>query len=218
MKYFTKAWYEKMQVAGFLVFPETREEWEEYIQYCSEEGIDLKKQVQEDLDFRKSDLLKYLPESFHPYIHDYTIRTEYPSEELRQMSERWQKEYRMRMERLALGYKQQYNAVKDKLPAGAVQLHENSLHDAKVISCELASGDRLIMTLDCRGGFHYFTDVKLIFTGVTELALPDKLEGAWWLYDEIYLSDTGFELHVLFDCPLTECKITAKDIWLETGK
>ncbi|WP_248734440.1 DUF4085 family protein [Neobacillus rhizosphaerae] len=40
--------------------------------------------------------------------------------------------------------------------------------------------------------------------------MPDKLEGAFWLYDEGYSTKTGFELPVLLDCPFIEFKIGAK--------
>lgn len=65
------------------------------------------------------------------------------------------------------------------------------------------------------GGFHYFTDIKLTFTGVSKLTIPEKVEGAWWLYDEVYRNDTYFELHVLFDCPLTEFLIIAENVEIE---
>ncbi|WP_164684733.1 DUF4085 family protein [Brevibacillus reuszeri] len=40
----------------------------------------------------------------------------------------------------------------------------------------------------------------------------------YWLYNEIYATDRGFELHVLFDCPLTEWKIVAENVQIETVK
>jgi hypothetical protein len=40
MKYFTKEWYQEMQVSGFLVFQETREDWDEILTYYQDEGID----------------------------------------------------------------------------------------------------------------------------------------------------------------------------------
>ncbi|MDQ0163460.1 DUF4085 family protein [Aeribacillus alveayuensis] len=42
MKFFTKDWYKEMQIHGFLVFPETKEEWDGTIACYKEEGIDKK--------------------------------------------------------------------------------------------------------------------------------------------------------------------------------
>ena len=77
------------------------------------------------------------------------------------------------------------------------------------------SKDTFVMTLDCRGGFHYFTEVKLTFTGVEELFVPENFEEAWWLYNEVYSTKAGFELHVLFDCPFSEMKIIAENVLIE---
>lgn len=43
-------------------------------------GMDYKQSLREDAEEKKEDLLKFLPKSLHPYIHDNTINSEYPSE------------------------------------------------------------------------------------------------------------------------------------------
>ncbi|WNC16010.1 DUF4085 family protein [Brevibacillus brevis] len=85
-------------------------------------------------------------------------------------------------------------------------------------SIEYPSKDTFVMTLDCRGGFHYFTDITLTFTGVEELFVPDHFEGAWWLYNEVYSTKTGFELHVLFERPFSEMKISAENVFIAERK
>jgi len=218
VNYFTIDWYKEMQVYGFLTFPETREDWEENIAYYKSEGIDYKANFQSEIEERKEDLLRFLPAAFHPYIHDYSIRAEYPIPELREMGKQWEEDYRRRMENLWKEYNEKYQATKHLLPINAVQIHEKSLHDAKVKEFEVPAKDTLILTLDCSGGFHYFSDIRLTFSGVTELRIPEKWKGAWWLYNEIYATDRGFELNVLFDCPLTEWKIVAENVQIETVK
>ncbi|PSL41557.1 uncharacterized protein DUF4085 [Planomicrobium soli] len=215
MKYFTKDWYEEMQVFGFLTFHETLEEWEEELAYYKAEGIDYKEINRRDLEEMRADLLKFLPESFYPYIHDGTINSGFPTQELRDMAKQWEAEREERMEALFGEYNRHYESIKDQLPAGAVQLVEESLHDATVISVEKPSDEVLIIQLDCRGCFHYFTDIELTFTGVTEANIPEEFEGAWWLYDEMDLTDPGFELQALFDSPRTEVKIVARDVKIE---
>lgn len=215
MKYFTKDWYNEMQVYAFLNLPDSLEDWEEHINYYESEGIDYKQNAKEDLELRKSDLLKFLPEFFHPYIHNGTLKSEFPSAELRKEAEQWQKDYIQRMEELYQKYFHHYESIKGILPKNVVQLHENTLHDATVKSVEYPSKDTFVMMLNCRGGFHYFTDVKLTFTGVEELLVPDNFEGASWLYDEVYSTKAGFELHVLFVCPFSEMKIIAENVLIE---
>ncbi|MGI2329092.1 DUF4085 family protein [Planococcus sp. YIM B11945] len=215
MKYFTKDWYDEMQVLGFLTFHETREEWEEELAYFEEEGIDYKEIGRRDLEEMRPDLFKFLPESFHPYIRNGTINAGFPPQELRDMAKQWEAECEARMEMLGDDYSRHYEVIKQELPAGAIQLMEQSLHGAKVLSVEQPSDDVLLVKLDCSGGFHYFTDIQLTFTGVRETDIPAGFEGAWWLYNEIYLEDGGFDLHVLFDSPMVEVKIIANDIKIE---
>lgn len=148
MKFFTKDWYEEMQILGFLMLPETKEEWDENIEDYEKYGMDYKRIFKEDVDLKKSDLLRFLPESFHPYINDYSINSEYPPLELRIMAEQWLKEYHKRMEILDQEYINHYKSIKDKLSNNVVQLHDNSLHDARVISYEIPSKDTFSIILD----------------------------------------------------------------------
>ncbi|OED31780.1 hypothetical protein BHE17_04725 [Planococcus maritimus] len=218
MKCFTKYWYEEMQVAGFLVLPETEEDWEEELDYYREEGKDLREINLRNLDDMRESLMRYLPEAFHPYIHDGTLVTEFPTPELRMLVNRWERDYERRMEKLDEEYQQHFESIKGELPPNAVEMVENGLHDAVVRSVERPSEDRLVLTLDCSGGFHYFTDVRFTFEGVTYSDVPGDFKGAWWLYDEIYKTQDGFELHTLFDSPMTETVIRARDVKIEMLK
>jgi len=215
MKYFTKDWCREMQVLNFLAFPETKEEWEKIIEHSKADGRDYQKICKQELAAHKSDLLKFLPEPFHPYIYDETLGSEYPTPELKRMAEQWRKEYLKRIDAVAGEYHKYYNSIKKTLPENAVRLHDNSLHDAGVLSFATPSRDTFEIILDCRGGFYYFTDIKLTFVGVKELSVPDQLSGTYWLYHEIYATKEGFELHVLFNHPLTEFTIVAENVFID---
>lgn len=65
------------------------------------------------------------------------------------------------------------------------------------------------------GAFHYYTDIRLTFKGVDSLIISEIFVGSSWIYDEVYLANTGFELHVLLESPLGELTITAQDIEIE---
>ena len=161
MNYFTKDWYGEMQVYGFLTFPETIEDWEENLAYYESEGINYKENLQREIEDRKEDLLRFLPASFHPYILDYSIRSEYPTPELRAMAQQWEENYRKRMELIWQDYNAIYLANKHLLPENVVQLHEKSLHDATVKAYEVPSDDVLVLTLDCSGGNMQVKRVKV---------------------------------------------------------
>lgn len=214
MKYFTKQWYDEMQVSGYLAYHETLEEWQEELAYYIEEGIDYEEANRNNLEDMREDLLKFLPEPFHPYIYDGTIGHGFPPQELRELAKKWELEHEARLEALSDDYSRHYESIKGELPSGAVQLMEQSLHDAEVLSVEKSEG-KLAIKLDMSGGFHYFTDILVTFTGVTEAELPEDFAGASWLYNEIYLADGGFDLRVLFDGPMVEVKIKAQDVNIE---
>lgn len=215
MKYFTKERYEEMQIASFLVFPEAEKDWEENVAWYISEGLNFEEISRNNLEHGKNDLLKFLPESFHPYIQDGTLNSQFPSEELKKMAEQWRSEYDRRVSTIGNEYRRYYMSIKDSLSENVVQLCEKSLHDARLRSVEMPSEDIFIMTLDCRGSYHYHTDVKITFIGVKNLQPPDLSVGSNWLYDEVYPTDVGFELHVLFDSPLIEFTISADNVIIE---
>ena len=130
----------------------------------------------------------------------------------------WERDYERRMEELSDRYMQHFESIKVELPPAAVELVENGLHDAVVLSVERPSEDQLVLTLDCSGGFHYFTDVRFTFEEVTYSNVPTDFKGAWWLYDEIYKTQDGFELHNMFDSPMSETVIRARDVKIEPLK
>lgn len=205
-----------MQVYGFfLSFPETKEEWDKSIKNFESNGRDYIKNRKQDLEILKNDLLKFLPEPFHPFINDGSLNTSYPTEKLRNMINNWKDEYNQQMEVLDKEYLSNYNSSKDLLPLNIVKLKEISFHDSNVISIENPTNDTFFINLDCEGGFNDFSEIKLIFLGVKEISMPENIKGGFWLYDEVYPTKSGFELHVLFDIPLIEFKIVAEDIVVE---
>ena len=154
--------------------------------------------------------IKVPPKSLHPYIHDNTINSEYPTEKLKRLMLEWTKDYEKRMNDLEQAYIDNYNSIKEKLAQNVVQLHEYSLHDSVVKSVEKKSEATLIITLDCSGTFSEFDKLQATFIGVTKCSIPENFEGAWWLCHEIDFAEDGFELGVLFDCPFEEVMICAK--------
>ncbi|MFC4775451.1 DUF4085 family protein [Paenibacillus sp. GCM10023252] len=215
MKYFTKEWYEEAQIRSFLIFHETEKDWEDDIAWYESEGLNFKEICKNNLEYSRADLLKYLPASFHSYIQDGTLKTVFPSEELRKMADQWLLEYDEREKAKGIAYRNYYNSIKSSLTQSVIQLYEKSLHDARVTSIEQLLKDTFIMTLDCRGGYHYLTDIRLTFTGVHNIQPTNLSIGSGWLYDEVYLTEKGFEYHVLLDSPVMEFTISAEKVNIE---
>lgn len=215
MKYFTKESYEETQIRSFLIFHKTEKEWEDDIAWYESEGLNFKEICKNSLEDNRTDLLKFLPAYFHPYIQNGTLKSEFPSEELRKMADQWLLEYDERVKEKGIAYRNYYNNIKSLLPENVIQLYEKSLHDAQITSIEQPLKDTFIMILDCRGGYHYLTDIRITFTGVQNIQPINLSVGSGWLYDEVYLTDTGFELHVLLDGPLMEFTISAENVNIE---
>ena len=198
-----------MQISGFVHSIESIEECEEIDPYYIQS-------LKDEIEERKEDLLNYLPETLHPYFHNNIIDAEYPSNGLKKLLLEWTADYEKRMAQLDQSYLEYFNSIKKKLPSNVVQLHEASLHDSEILTVERKSEDILSIILDCSGTFSDFDQLQVTFTGVTKCSMPENFEGAWWLYHEMVLTEDGFELGVLFDCPFVEVTICAKDVLIET--
>jgi len=67
-------------------------------------------------------------------------------------------------------------------------------HDRIVQSCKKV-GDDVVLEFDYDEGSEI---TKIIFKNATILEQEVPLEGAWWLYEEIYPCQGGYEFHVMF--------------------
>lgn len=215
MKYYTKEFYAKMQVSAFILFPPSKEEWNELVQSFYEDEIDYIENSKIHFEFIKSDLLKYLPVSLHNSIHDKTLVTEYPSEENMKIINQWRETFNAESERLRFESIEKYELLKNELPKSIVQLHQESLHDADVISFKYISEKQECSLILKHHKDGEYIKVKLTFTGIKELTLDEDIENAVWIYDEVYNGSDCFELNVLFENPLTEFCIKAQELIIE---
>lgn len=215
---YTKSWFREMQVAGYLVFHETREDWEEDIAWYLSEGRDYWAEARSNLEYYKNDLLEFLPEPFHPYIHDGSLGVKFPSTELRAMAKQWKQDYEERNRRQMAAYRANLLAIRDTLPATVVQLCDRPPHDVKVVSFHPPKDGEFSMILDGSGNLHPFASpvAQLTFSGVRSWEATDFHEGSVWIYSEVYAKEQGqFELHILLDSPLGELTVTAENLEIE---
>lgn len=215
MKYYTKNWYKKLQISSFLMFPETKQEWDDKISFYKDNDIDIKNIYKENLEEIKDDLLKFLPEFFHVYINNGTINSEYPSACLKTKIDEWIKEFNNENEKNHKEYNKHYNSIKNSLPKNVVKICEKNLHDSVVKSFEYVSNDVFVITLDTDNTFEYTKDIKITFTGVKDLIIPEKFKNLCCIYNELYITEDGFELDILLDSPLSEFKICAENLFIE---
>ena len=215
LKYFTQNWYREMQVYGFLTFPDSKEDWKESLNWENGDGTSYIEILQAELEWRKDDLLTFLPAPFHPYILDGSLKTEYPSKELRKMAEEWNENYQSRSHDIRKQYMEQFDEIKDKLPAQVLEIHTKSLHDGEVLSISSSESTITFIIAGTSVGW-YDKNVKLTFSDVEKCLIPKQLEGSRWLYDEIYKTGTGFELRVLLENPLSKLMIQARELKVET--
>lgn len=90
------------------------------------------------------------------------------------------------------------------------QLH---FHDCRVT--ELTSDKQIVMRLDTEGGFT--NNNKVTFDAVDEIIRQDEhIVGSHWIYDELYRTDCGYEVHILFSGEvMPELIIRCADIVVE---
>ena len=77
----------------------------------------------------------------------------------------------------------------DEMP----EFTKESFHDCEITALEKDGGD-IVIRFNTGG----FTDCKgVIFKNAEIVEQDGELEGAYWLYDEIYKAENGFEIHAL---------------------
>ncbi|MBY0118006.1 DUF4085 family protein [Paenibacillus xylanexedens] len=68
-------------------------------------------------------------------------------------------------------------------------------HDCTVT--ELLTMDEVVIRFDTRGGFTNINKLTLVAPEI--IKQEGEIVGSYWLYQELYRIDNGYELHVLFD-------------------
>lgn len=85
-------------------------------------------------------------------------------------------------------------------------------HDCQVI--EFRIGSDIAMQFDLRGGFTKLNKITFIESEI--LKIEGQIEGSYWIYNELYCSEKGYEAHILFrGDEISELIISCKDIMIE---
>ncbi|WP_408894439.1 DUF4085 family protein [Paenibacillus taichungensis] len=85
-------------------------------------------------------------------------------------------------------------------------------HDCTVT--ELLTGEEAVIRFDTSGGFTNMNKLTLITPEI--IRQEGEIVGSYWLYQELYRIDNGYELHVLFGGePMPELIVRCEDILAE---
>lgn len=106
-------------------------------------------------------------------------------------------------------YQEHYKQIEPSLPDNMKDFH---LHDCIIVDNEFIGKD-FHMKIDSSNSACSLE--KLIFVNAKILECDINLDKATWLYDEVYLQQNHFEMHILFDskkCELGEMVIAFDEI------
>lgn len=94
-------------------------------------------------------------------------------------------------------------------------IRENfGFHDCKVIEIINEKNQNMVIRLDTSGGLTEFNKITLITP--TMFKQDENIVGSIWIYEELYNTENGYEVHVLFENDgLSELTIGCKDIRIE---
>lgn len=118
-----------------------------------------------------------------------------------QPGSKWQNRAMKLWDRNGKIYKKYFKLISPLLPKSVIKANDISLHDCRVRSV-VCDNDQISFTLDTASAValspHYTAVVS--FKGVKNKVPVSKLNGAWWLYDEVHLSHSSrFAYHIFLD-------------------
>lgn len=102
-------------------------------------------------------------------------------------------ELRKQNQRVLDEYQEYYIKIEPLLPDCIKNIN---MHDCRIVDSGFI-GKNFHMNIDSSGGFCDLD--KLTFVNAEILDRDIDLDGAWWLYDEIYIQPSNrYEMHILF--------------------
>ncbi|MHA7580773.1 DUF4085 family protein [Paenibacillus vandeheii] len=109
------------------------------------------------------------------------------------------------MERVSKEYREA--VVAQDIPG---EIHSRvQFHDCTVT--ELLTGEEFVIRFDTRGGFTNINKLTLVKPEI--IKQEGEIVGSYWLYQELYRIEQGYELHVLFGGePMPELIVRCEDI------
>ena len=115
------------------------------------------------------------------------------TEKVKDLVDKYSQECEMKFEKPFNEYNKHWYSIADKVPA---HIKENyNFHDCAILKMT-KDGNDIVFELDNSGGF---TNINKIIYKDAEILENNFVEGCYWIYDEMYLCDKGYECHIAVD-------------------
>lgn len=112
------------------------------------------------------------------------------SRHIKKRIEKYCRENEKRSDKVINEYSKYFGKIKNNIPKKILENYE--FHDCEILSIEKIGND-IIFNLDNSGGFADVNKIKYKNAKILENNLD---ENAYWIYDEIYVLDEGYEFHI----------------------
>ena len=133
------------------------------------------------------------------------------TQNVKDLVEKYSQECEKRFEKAFNEYNKHWYSISDKVPAN---IKENyNFHDCRILDIK-KEGNYIVFELDNSGGF---TNINKIIYKDAEILENNFVEGCYWVYDEMYLCDKGYEFHIAVDGEngYNYITLTASDVTFE---
>lgn len=115
------------------------------------------------------------------------------TEKVKDLVDKYSQECEMKFEKPFNEYNKHWYTIADKVPA---HIKENyNFHDCAILKMTKCGND-IVFELDNSGGF---TNINKITYKDAVILENNFVGGCYWIYDEMYLCDKGYEFHIAVD-------------------
>ena len=115
------------------------------------------------------------------------------TEKVKDLVDKYSQECEMKFEKPFNEYNKHWYSIADKVPA---HIKENyNFHDCAILKMTKCGND-IVFELDNSGGF---TNINKITYKDAVILENNFVGGCYWIYDEMYLCDKGYEFHIAVD-------------------
>ena len=115
------------------------------------------------------------------------------TEKVKDLVDKYSQECEMKFEKPFNEYNKHWYSIADKVPA---HIKENyNFHDCAILKMTKCGND-IVFELDNSGGF---TNINKITYKDAVILENNFVGGCYWIYDEMYLCDKGYERHIAVD-------------------
>lgn len=155
---------------------------------------DTKRKFREAQEYNIDRLKSDLPKEILDKVADIRVLAmDCCTEEVKRLIAKFCKENEKKMKR---AFKELEQAERDAFGDEPSKFAKECLHDCEITAVE-QNGSDVVLSLDNSGGFTICT--AIVFKNAKIIEQDGELVGAIWLYDEIYKTENGLEIHALLD-------------------